>query len=448
LRALEGFLEVAEDEQARVSIFHAFEPVLAATSPSPEPVAVIQGLCDPSPAVRRAACEGLAGLSTPAALNALADCLSDPAPLVRAAAAQSLRQSGSKAGPYVLARLNAASYPEAVLDAFPAMTSPLSAPLRDYAQGAMGRLRAWQAASHGLPSQGRAVAFLRQVVEARTAQAEQEILKIIGLLGDQRVMQLVARTLQTGDPEARATAVEALDTLGDKQLVKALLPLLEAASASDPPSSAQDGRLQGLVGRLIAETDPLVRAAAIRAAGELELTGLVPQIQPWAAHPSALVSEAARETLHGLGGGVDTLTTLSLVERTLLLKEVPLFSGLLPEDLVQVARAAQERLFADGAVLCHEGEPGDELFVIAAGQVRVSHQAGEPEHVLATRHVGEFVGEMAIIEAMPRFATVSAVGDTRTLVISADTFKAILRDRPEVALAVMRSLSRRLREVH
>jgi CRP-like cAMP-binding protein len=55
---------------------------------------------------------------------------------------------------------------------------------------------------------------------------------------------------------------------------------------------------------------------------------------------------------------------------------------------------------------------------------------------------------MAIIEAMPRFATVSAVGDTRTLVISADTFKAILRDRPEVALAVMRSLSRRLREVH
>jgi CRP/FNR family cyclic AMP-dependent transcriptional regulator len=115
---------------------------------------------------------------------------------------------------------------------------------------------------------------------------------------------------------------------------------------------------------------------------------------------------------------------------------------------VQIAQAAQERLFADGAVLCREGEPGDALFVIAAGQVRVSRQAGGPEHVLATRQVGDFVGEMAIIDSVPRFATVSALGETRTLVINAETFRAILRERPEVALAVMRSLSRRLREPH
>ncbi len=145
---------------------------------------------------------------------------------------------------------------------------------------------------------------------------------------------------------------------------------------------------------------------------------------------------------------METLTTLSLMERTLLLKEVPLFSDLLPDDLVQVAQAAQERLFAEGAVLCREGEPGDELFVIAAGQVRVTRQADGSERLLATRPAGDFVGEMAIIDSIPRFATVSAAGETRTLVISAEAFRAILRDRPEVALAVMRSLSRRLREPH
>ncbi len=448
LHAWEGFLHEACDEQTRVSVFRAFGPVLAAAGSAGESLVVVEGLRDPSPAVRRAACQGLAGSNTPAVLPALADGLSDAAPPVRLAAAQSLRLSGPEAVPYILASLKAASDPEVVLDAFPVASRAISAPLRDYAQETMARLRAWQAAGHGLPGQGRAVKLLRQVLEARTMRAEQQILKIIGLLGDQRVMQLVARTLRNADAAERATAVEALDTLGDKQLVKALLPLLETAPADGHLRGDQDGRLDGLVESLIAEEDPLVRAAAIRAAGEMALTGLVPQIMRWAGHPSALVSEAACETLHQLGGAVETLTTLSLVERTLLLREVPLFSDLRPDDLVQVAEAAQERLFADGAILCREGEPGDELFVIAAGQVRVTRQAEGSERLLATRQAGDFVGEMAIIDSTPRFATVSALGETRTLVISAEAFRAILRDRPEVALAVMRSLSRRLREPH
>jgi CRP-like cAMP-binding protein len=52
--------------------------------------------------------------------------------------------------------------------------------------------------------------------------------------------------------------------------------------------------------------------------------------------------------------------------------------------------------------------------------------------------------QMAIIDSSPRFATVTADGEARTLVIGSDAFKAILRDRPEVSLAVMRGLSRRL----
>ncbi len=185
---------------------------------------------------------------------------------------------------------------------------------------------------------------------------------------------------------------------------------------------------------------------ALRAAGELELRHLVPEVQAWTASDDELAREAACETIHELGGMVETLPTLSLVERTLLLKDIPLFSDLSPDDLIQVAQIAQERWFPDGALLCREGEIGDELFVVASGLVQVTKQIDGREQHLATRPVGEVVGEMSVIDSMPRMASVHAQGDTRALVINSEMFKAILRDRPEVALAVMRGLSRRLRE--
>ena len=143
---------------------------------------------------------------------------------------------------------------------------------------------------------------------------------------------------------------------------------------------------------------------------------------------------------------METIPTLLLLERTLLLRDVPLFGDLSPDDLIQIARIAQERWYPDGAPLFHEGEKGDELMVIATGEVRVSKQVDGQDQLLAIRHTGEVIGEMAIIESMPRSATVCAVGDTRTLVIRSEMFKAMLRERPEVSLAVMRVLSRRLRE--
>lgn len=143
---------------------------------------------------------------------------------------------------------------------------------------------------------------------------------------------------------------------------------------------------------------------------------------------------------------METLATMSLLERVLFLKEVPLFGDLSPDDLGQLAELAKERWFSDGEILCREGEQGDELFIITAGCVRVTRQDGSHAKLLATRCVGEFLGEMSIIDATPRSASVAAVGEVRTLVITSPAFKAILRERPEVSLAVMRGLSRRLRE--
>lgn len=469
LSALLVFLQEASSERQCSDLLQAFGPALRRAHPAAGGVTgeavttLLRNLEDPAPpALRQAACQGLAGAGEPAALKALVSCLSDPAAGVRRAAAGSLRASGPAAVPLVLASLPAAPDPETVLEALPAGDPAISTPLRGYAQAALPRLREWRQASQALPRAGRVTRFLAFLLDTRAVQAEQVLLKVMGLLGNPAVMQLVARTLKTSDAGARAAAIEALDTLGDPQLVQAFLPLLEPASAGDRPGGGLYGQAEALLRRLIAGEDPWLRAVAILATGELNLTGLVPDVQRAAANAGilsgeagemtveagALTAEAARLTLNQFGGIVDTLATLSLVERTILLKDIPIFSDLAPEDLVEIAQTARERWFSDGEVLCREGEDGDELFIIAAGQVRVTKSGHGSEQVLATRQAGDFVGEIAIIDSTPRFATVTASGEARALVIGSEMFKAILRDRPEVSLAVLRGLSRRLREQH
>ena len=143
---------------------------------------------------------------------------------------------------------------------------------------------------------------------------------------------------------------------------------------------------------------------------------------------------------------METLQTVSLMERILLLRDVPLFADLSPDDLKQIAEIAREGWYQDGDVICKEGDVGRALFIIVAGTMRIVKIIDGAEKVLAMRAVGEFVGEMAIIDATTRFATVRAVGETRALVIDDEAFKAVLRDRPEVPLAMMRVLSQHLRE--
>lgn len=137
-----------------------------------------------------------------------------------------------------------------------------------------------------------------------------------------------------------------------------------------------------------------------------------------------------------------SLTTILLVERVLFLHKVSLFSGLDPADLQQLARIATERTFAAGDVLARQGETGDALYLIVGGSVRVE-QDGRP---IATRGTGEAVGEMSIVSAAPRAATLAAATETRVLRIGRADFESILRDRPETAMGVIRVLAARLIE--
>ena len=145
---------------------------------------------------------------------------------------------------------------------------------------------------------------------------------------------------------------------------------------------------------------------------------------------------------------METLATMSTIERILQLRKVQLFSDLPSADLKQVAAIASEHLYAEGEVIASQGEAGQEMYIVVSGTISVQlHSEGTTEHEVARRGPGEYVGEMAVLSHTPRMASLLAVEEVRTLVVSQSQFEQILRERPETGLVVMRVLIDRLREI-
>jgi len=129
------------------------------------------------------------------------------------------------------------------------------------------------------------------------------------------------------------------------------------------------------------------------------------------------------------------------------LNRVPLFAGLPTEKLNQLEAMTQRRSFKRGEVVFHKGDPGDTLYVITQGQVKIvlPSDSGE-EALLGVLDEGEFFGELSLIDEQPRSATIVATEQTETLVLRRDEFLKFVVSSPELAIDMMRVLSRRLRE--
>jgi CRP/FNR family transcriptional regulator, cyclic AMP receptor protein len=134
------------------------------------------------------------------------------------------------------------------------------------------------------------------------------------------------------------------------------------------------------------------------------------------------------------------------VSVTDILRKVPLFGQLAPPDLDRVAEIARERSYPRNSVILFEDDPGDALYVVAQGQVKVV-LIGEDgrEVILSVMGEGEFFGEMALIDDEPRSAHVIAMEDSSLLVIRREDFQDLLKQTPGIALMLLRELSRRLR---
>jgi CRP-like cAMP-binding protein len=99
-----------------------------------------------------------------------------------------------------------------------------------------------------------------------------------------------------------------------------------------------------------------------------------------------------------------------------------------------------------GDFVFREGDLGTEMYIINEGKVEILNQVGDEEQILAVLEKGDFFGEMSVLEDLPRAASARAVTDLRLLQINGSTFDQLLQGNPEIAVRMMRKLSRRLRE--
>jgi CRP-like cAMP-binding protein len=126
---------------------------------------------------------------------------------------------------------------------------------------------------------------------------------------------------------------------------------------------------------------------------------------------------------------------------------VPLFKGLEPSALQRFAEATREKSYPRGSVILFEHDPGDALFIVRQGRVKVVLIGDDGrEVILGVLGVGDHFGELALIDDQPRSAHVIAMEDATLLVLHRDDFKKRVEESPSISWALMQELSRRLRK--
>ena len=133
---------------------------------------------------------------------------------------------------------------------------------------------------------------------------------------------------------------------------------------------------------------------------------------------------------------------LTTVEKVLFLKSVGIFSHIPGEDLAQIAQIAEEVSFKKGSTIFEEGDPGDSLYLIIQGKVRV-HKGGQEISILGEK---DCFGEMAILDNESRSASVTTLENVLALKIGHDDFYEILSDKIEIAQGIFKVLTKRLRD--
>jgi len=399
---------------------------------------IAEALVDPTAAVRATAMQAL-GDPPLEFLFGFIQALGDPDRSVQASAAAALGRAGEPVLGLVVDALQDTRLEAGALMALESLpAAQVREDIRTYISKKVGQALGdadW--AGRLQPDGDQRARLLAESIQARARRHALLALQALGPLVDRQSIALAVENLKGRQHEQRAYALETLETLEGAEIIRPVLSLWE--TASDTPSIVAFPWLDAL-----ADPDAWIRACAAFAcenSPDPQLLGVIRQLAE--SDPDDLVRATAGLSLPG-GNPMDTLKTLSIMERILFLRRVALFAEMSPTDLKQVASIAAEMFYPDGVYLAHSGEAGDEMYIIVSGEVQVLSEAGTE---IVRRKAGEYVGEMALISQEPRIASLVAAGDVRTLCISQKQFHGILRERPETGLAVMRVLCERVKEL-
>lgn len=132
------------------------------------------------------------------------------------------------------------------------------------------------------------------------------------------------------------------------------------------------------------------------------------------------------------------------------LRRVPIFGGLNESSLERVASIMIEKSYSRKSIVFHEGDHGDSLYIIKLGRIKIAKVAIDGrEKTLTILQAGDFFGEMAIFDNLPRSATAEAIDpDVRLFGLNKKDFERLIHDNPSIALRIMKDLTCRIRQIN
>jgi CRP/FNR family cyclic AMP-dependent transcriptional regulator len=357
----------------------------------------------------------------------------------------------------------------------------------------------WILATHAGLGNAAQVSLLAAALDYELQQTRERILFLLSFLYESSSILRARDALSHGSTVERAYALDMLDTLLSRDLKRYVLPLIEELPPGQrlarleldfpQPEMSSEQHLQALITGQGMQTT-WVRACALYTAGLMgtrtcvdAVAGALNAAEPlvretawWAlsrlaldwpqdnkggpSRPTegsdALWARARPDTAGVPGkqgnapeGSIDVLVTagkgdgamLSTIEKVLVLKTVSIFSETPDEVLADVASIVEELEVKAGTTIIKVGELGTSMYVIVSGRVRV-HLG---EHALDELGSRDVFGELALLDAEPRSASVTAIEDTHLFCLGQTPFYELMADRFEVARGIIRVLAARLR---
>lgn len=339
------------------------------------------------------------------------------------------------------------------------------------------------AAMMDIGEENAATRLLYNSLQGDLLRTQSRIFLLMTFLYDPATILTMRENLSHRSAYRQAYALELLESAVAPELRVQVLPLLESQNPARQLRRLSERYPQTAVGaeerlRMILSQEqgagfsPWVRACAAYCAVNMGRPGLTDELVTLLADPDAITHETAVWALHQLapglyqlyveklergeaGSGTITRATITrieqeirgergmllTIEKVIILKTVSIFSEV-PEDLLaEIATLLETREAAAGQAIIVKGEMGDCMYIIARGRVRVH----DGERVIAMLGEREVVGELALLDAEPRNASVTAEEDTVLLRLGQDPFYELISTNTEVVRGIMRVLTRRLR---
>jgi Cyclic nucleotide-binding domain len=288
--------------------------------------------------------------------------------------------------------------------------------------------------------------FLLGLMQRRRDRAINRVVHRLGLSLEEEPGRQVQEGLSADDQPRREATVEGLGEHMPQVTAAQLLTVYREIAQEEATLTTMSDILRVRV----LSTDPYVRAVALHLLGELDSVDDATLIR-LQLDEHDIVREVAMAIQDKMAAKISPATgrsRLTTIEKMFALGEAPMFSHLTLEGLTELACASVDAVYAPGKTLWEQGEHGDEVFILLAGEAMILSGRGIDERLINVVGPGSLIGEMAVLDPAPRSATVRAgAHGIHVLQLNGDAFRDVLNANPSIASGIIRTLAQRLRSM-